>query len=200
MGKLRARLERMAPRRRAPGHPPIPGLTPQAPRYVPPAEARPRTARASVSVEQRGRTPAVVRARTTVSRQEQLYRTATQASAALASELENLFGSLSDLEDEPVTTAEPAATTVVATPPELPTPPPTPAATPDPASVADQPPGPPPGYGYFTGDNGDGFNGLLRDVPWHRIRPGQRYRHHTAGRTIIVKRLRNGEIQLRERT
>ncbi|XP_011858149.1 PREDICTED: zinc finger protein ZIC 5-like [Vollenhovia emeryi] len=200
MGKLRARLEKMAPRRRAPGHPPIPGLTPQAPRYVPPVEARPRTARASVSVEQRGQAPAVIRARTTVSRQEQLYQAAAQTTAALASELDALFGSLSDLEDEPMATTEPARTATVAATPELPTPPPTPAATPEPVPVTSPTAGPPPGYGYFTGDNGDGFNGLLRDVPWHRIRPGQRYRHHTAGRTIIVKRLRNGEIQLRERT
>ncbi|XP_011874126.1 PREDICTED: LIM domain-binding protein 3-like, partial [Vollenhovia emeryi] len=144
----------MAPKRRAPGHPPIPGLAPQAPRYVPPAEARPRTARASVSIEQRGRAPAVVRARTTVSRQEQLYQTATQATAALASELENLFGSLSDLEDEPVTATEPAAAATVTEAPGLPTPPPTPAATPDPAPGATPTSGPPPGYGYFTSANG----------------------------------------------
>ncbi|XP_011859051.1 PREDICTED: enhancer of mRNA-decapping protein 1-like, partial [Vollenhovia emeryi] len=174
MGKLRARLEKMAPRRRAPGHPPTPGLTPQAPRYVPPAEARPRTARASVSVEQRGRAPAVVRARTTVSRQEQLYRTAAQTTAALASELEALFGSLSDLEDEPMPTAEPPTTITVGTTTGLPTPPPTPATTPEPVPGTNPTPGPPPGYGYFTGNHGGEFSGLLNGVPWQRIRPGQR--------------------------
>ncbi|XP_011880099.1 PREDICTED: proline-rich protein 36-like [Vollenhovia emeryi] len=210
MGKLRKQIERAVPRARAPVRTPPPGMTLQAPRYVPPAEARPRTARASISVENRGRTPAVVRNRTARSRQELLYNAAAQTTAALASELEELFGSLSDLEDEPMppaqtgTRPEAAAATPTSQPPlgtpaapGLPTPPPTPATTPTPGAEK-APSGPPPGYGYFTGSQPTTNQGRLDGIPWDRIRPGQRYRHRTAGRTVIVKRLRNGEFRVRE--
>ncbi|XP_028045601.2 inverted formin-2-like [Monomorium pharaonis] len=87
----------------------------------------------------------------------------------------------------------------------LPTPPPTPLPT---------PPAPLPAPGYFTGPpppttaptasplpgpliplaaiipEGPFPEDALRTVPWDRIRPGQRYRHH--GHKIIVRRRRDG--------
>ncbi|XP_011862100.1 PREDICTED: C2 calcium-dependent domain-containing protein 4A-like, partial [Vollenhovia emeryi] len=171
MGKLRKQIERAAPRARIPGHAPPPGMTLQAPRYVPPAEARPRTTRASISIESRGRTPATIRARTVRSRQEQLYDTAARTTAALASELEELFGSLSDLDDEPIPetrvnagTENGAAPPAAPITPSLPTPPPTPAASPAPRAETTTS-GPPPGYGYFTGGQPAADQGPLNGIP-----------------------------------
>jgi len=152
----------------------------------------------------------VPRARTSRSRQERLYEEATRAAASLQAELEDLFGSLSDLEEDtpaaavpaaplteapPATTSrvtgtdddEPAALPVATTTVEPPTPPLTPdhgRPTETPAAV--------PMSGYSILGPAD-----LQAIPWDRIRREQKYRYRNAGRTVMIKRLRKGEFRIK---
>ncbi|XP_036144546.1 vegetative cell wall protein gp1-like [Monomorium pharaonis] len=106
--------------------------------------------------------------------------------------------------------------------PVTPMPPPTQPAlllmTPAPPST---PPAPLPAPGYFTGPpppestpaappppgppvppavaipDGSFPEDALRTVPWDRIRPGQRYRHHVRGQKIVIRRRRDGSWLLK---
>ncbi|XP_036145267.1 extensin-like [Monomorium pharaonis] len=117
--------------------------------------------------------------------------------------------------------SSPPGTTAPAPPPLtiLPTPPPTPLPTP-PAPLPTLP-APLPAPGYFTGPpppatapttspppgpliplaaiipEGPFPEDALRTVPWDRIRPGQRYRHHVHGHKIVVRRRRDGSWVLK---
>lgn len=58
------------------------------------------TGQQTVSVESRGKPPLIIRLRTSRSRQDRFYRETVRTAAALQAELEGLFGSLSDLDDD----------------------------------------------------------------------------------------------------
>ncbi|XP_036146749.1 basic proline-rich protein-like [Monomorium pharaonis] len=111
------------------------------------------------------------------------------------------------------------------TPPPTPLPmtpvPPQPALLPITSAPPSTPPAPLPAPGYFTGPpppesapatppppgppvppavaipEGPFPEDALRTVPWDRIRPGQRYRHHVHGQKIVIRRRRDGSWLLK---
>ncbi|XP_011883704.1 PREDICTED: vegetative cell wall protein gp1-like, partial [Vollenhovia emeryi] len=156
LGKLRQRFAKAVA---APPRKPQRVLPPEATPCKGPAPTPPKAPAPPPTPATPGRPPAVARSRTTRSRQELLYEEAMRSNQAMCEELEALFGSLSDLEDEPTPTnsAVPEApeAPLVAANAVPPTPPPTPGVPSStgnedpPANIAGSP-GSGPFQGYST--------------------------------------------------